>query len=164
MRMLMITMLLGLAACSSTPADPTVEHAWVKLSAVQGQPAAAYFTLRGGAKDDALVNVTSPEAGSAMFHETETKPANNSGMGNMADMPGMSGMSGMSMMKPLMKILVPAKSKVTLAPGGIHVMLMDPAPNVKAGDYMHLTLHFHNGVTRDIDAKALEANSAPPQF
>ena len=49
----------ALAACQPQPGEPRVDDAWVRLSPVAGNPAAAYFTVHGGAQADRLVAVTS---------------------------------------------------------------------------------------------------------
>ena len=59
-----------LAGCHAhAPDGPVASDAWVRLAAVPGRPAAAYFKLRGGAAADRLVAVASPAATRAELHE-----------------------------------------------------------------------------------------------
>ena len=92
--------LIGLSACQPKDPDAYVEKSWVRLAAVADQPAAAYFTLYGGAKDDALIAVHSDVVVSTSLHETM------SGMGQ--------GAAAMSMMKPLTSVSVPARFSAEL--------------------------------------------------
>ena len=45
-------------------------HAWVRLAAVPGNPAAAYLTLHGGAEVMRLVAIDSDAAGSSELHHS----------------------------------------------------------------------------------------------
>ena len=62
--------MLTLAPACSPPDHVTVDHAWVRLSAVRTNPAAAYFTIHGGPNDETLINVTADTAVRAEMHET----------------------------------------------------------------------------------------------
>ena len=80
-RAALLALPLLLAACGRGPADPKVTHAWIRLPAVAGQPAAAYFTLTAGRSPERLVKIESALARQVQMHES---------------MSGMSGMTGMS--------------------------------------------------------------------
>jgi len=70
MTVLAATMLLALAACHPGGSEkPRVEGATVRLSAVSGQPAAAYFRLHGGRSDDKLIRIDSAVANHIELHE-----------------------------------------------------------------------------------------------
>lgn len=43
-------------------------------------------------------------------------------------------------MLPVERVEVPAGSKVTFAPGGYHLMLMQPSGKVTAGDWIKIIL------------------------
>jgi hypothetical protein len=49
---------------------------------------------------------------------------------------------GVSRMSSIDKIVIPAKSTVTMDPGGIHIMLLDLKNNLKAGDRINIDLKF----------------------
>lgn len=116
---------LGVAACSG-PASLDVEDAWVRLPAVPGRPAAAYFTVRGGAQPQSLIRVTADFAVRAEMHETM------SGGGHMS-------------MRSIAAVPIPAGQEVAFEPGGKHVMLFDLDRRAKPGSTTLLTLTFSNG-------------------
>ena len=125
-----------LAGCGK-PATLTVGKAWVRLPAVPGRPAAAYFTLHGGATDTTLIAVAMPGARRAELHES------------MAD--GMRALAG---------VALPAAGTAAFAPGGRHVMLFNPDPRLRAGATVPLTLSFADG--RTLTATATVVGAADP--
>jgi copper(I)-binding protein len=133
---------LALASCGG-PKEVTVDHAWVRLPAVAGRPAAAYFTLHGGEKGAILIGVSSPDAKSASLHESMT-------------------MNGMSSMAPLTQIAAPAGGKVTFEPGGKHVMLFDLKPAIAPGGTVRLRFAFADGKTLDASLPAVAASAPVP--
>lgn len=134
---------LTLGSCGQ-PRQIYVDHAWVRLSAVTGHPAAAYFTLHGGKADTALISVTSPAAISTQMHRTENQ-------------------NGVSKMVPLQQVALPAGGKVTFEPGVMHVMLFDIAPSVKPGGTVNLHFVFANGVQIETGANAVAAGAPAPK-
>jgi copper(I)-binding protein len=61
--------LLAVAGCHQ--ADRLrATHAWVRLAAVPGHPAAAYLTLQGGPDAMRLVSVDSEAVGSSELHQS----------------------------------------------------------------------------------------------
>ena len=134
---------LALAACGGPP-TLDADGAWVRLPAVPGRPAAAYFTLHGGAADATLIDVRAPLAIRSELHETMSA-------------------GGMTTMQPLRRIAVPARAKVAFEPGGRHVMLFDVDPTVKPGATMALDFVFANGVRMKRTAQVLAAGDPAPQ-
>lgn len=116
---------LALAGCSG-PGPLDVEDAWVRLPAVPGRPAAAYFTVQGGPQTRALIRVTADYAVRAEMHESM------SGGGHMS-------------MRPIARAPIPAGEEVAFEPGGKHVMLYDLDPRAKPGATTMLTLTFDDG-------------------
>ncbi len=51
-------------------------------------------------------------------------------------------MSGMSSMEDVKTVPVPAGGEVKFAPGGYHLMCMNPAPAMKPGGMVSVTLQF----------------------
>lgn len=137
----------ALAACQPKAepksADVRVDDAWVRLSPVAGNPAAAYFTVHGGAQADRLVAVASAKAGRVELHEN-----------------GMD--AGTMTMRPIDGADVPAGGEVKFAPGGNHAMLFDVAADVKPGGEMPLTFRFASGKTVDVAARTQAAGDAAP--
>ena len=141
MRKAVTTMVLAgaLAGCGK-PAALTVDAAWVRLPAVPGRPAAAYFTLHGGAADATLIAVASDRARRAELHES---------------------MAGG--MRPLAAVGVPAGAAVRFAPGGRHVMLFDLDPRLSAGAATTLRLTFADGRSLAVPARTVAAADPAPQ-
>ena len=125
--------LAGAALAGCQPAELGVDDAWVRLPAVQGRPAAAYFTVKGGPQATSLVAVSSPAAIRAEIHEMKHE-------------------GGMMTMAPLKDVPVGAGARVEFKPGGKHVMLYDVAPQVRAGTRIPLRLAFADGKTGDAPA------------
>ena len=113
-----------LAGCRGEGEAPKVAKGWVRLAANPAAPAAAYFTLTGGARPATLTGVSTAVVKKAELHE------------NMAMAHGMTGMA------PLAKVEVPAGATVTFAPGGRHVMLFGVDPSVRGGDRMTMGFAF----------------------
>ena len=112
-----------LAGCGG-PTQLDVEDAWVRLPAVPGRPAAAYFTVEGGPAPDTLHRVTADYAIRAEMHES------------------MGGSGGTMSMRPLGQVAIPAGAAVKFEPGGRHVMLFDLDRRAKPGATTMLTLIF----------------------
>jgi len=138
--------LVALTGCQPQNPDVNVEKSWVRLSAVPDQPAAAYFTLTGGASDDSLVAIHADTVQRTELHET------------------MVGMKGMSTMAPLERVALPAHTTVVFAPDGRHAMLFGVNPGVKPGQKMVLTYVFKSGVLLDDSARVIAAGAPAPKF
>jgi periplasmic copper chaperone A len=124
---------LLIAGCGTKPVE-SVTGATVTLPAVPGRPGAAYFTLNGGAADNRLMQVSSPQSVRIELHESSMK-------------------NGMMTMNPLEGgVAVPAGGKVIFAPGGKHAMLFDLNPKIGPGTTMRLSFTYANG--RVIEAEA----------
>ena len=134
---------LVLSACSP-PAEIEAHDAYVRLAAVKGNPAAAYFTLHGGAEDATLM-----EVGTTVAIKTEMHESMKSG-------------AGMTM-KPIASLPLPAQGTLTFAPGGKHVMLFDVNPGIKRGSTVPLTFTFTNGQRVQYKAVAIGAGDPAPE-
>ena len=131
---------MALASCSQ-PKELSVDGAWVRLGAVTGRPAAAYFTVHGGPSPATLISVTTDVAIKSEMHETMDK-------------------AGMSTMAPLARVEIPANTDVAFAPGGRHVMLFDMNSGIKPADRVTLTFAFADG-TRIINNATVVAAGTP---
>jgi copper(I)-binding protein len=97
---------------------------------------AAYMVLRNdGEAPDALIGATTEVAGMVELHETVK-------VGDMMHM------------KPVSRIEVPAKGKVELKPGGLHLMLMHMREGLPIGRKIRLILKFEKLGEVPIDAEA----------
>src|SRR4051812_24824197 len=123
-RLACVSALLMLSACTSQDSDPKVTNAWVKLPAVPGQPAAAYFTIRGGSADKRLVRIETALAQRTDMHAS------------------MTGMHNMATMAPLEHVDIPRAGTVVFAPGGSHAMIYGLEKIVTPGTAVPLRFGF----------------------
>lgn len=137
--------LLALAACGpkqQMPREP-VENAWVRLPAVEGRPAAAYFTINGGETGDTLIAIDSPSVATAELHETVTE-------------------NGAMRMRPLDGVSVGPDEQVIFAPGGRHAMLFGTDANLEPGTPLTINFRFDSGRDISVDAITIAAGDNAP--
>jgi periplasmic copper chaperone A len=134
-----------LAATAAAHAAPlvAVSDGWARATLPHQDEGVAYLTLRS-AGGDTLTGVDSPAAGMVMLHQSTQK----------------NGVAGMEDMDSL--VLPPGKA-VTLAPGGMHLMLMDVKQSLKAGDTLHLSLHFSKAGDVSVDVPVLPVSVTGPR-
>ncbi len=103
-----------------------LEHGWIRWLPAN-LPAAGYVTIRNdGGKPMKLIGAESADYGMAMLHRSAQK-------------------NGSDSMERVDSIAVPAHESVVLAPGGYHLMLMEPKHPIKPGDTVRISLHFDDG-------------------
>lgn len=133
-----------LAGCApQAPRDPVTE-AWVRLPAVEGRPAAAYFTLNGKEIEDTLIAVESPMAQRVELHESREQ-------------------GGRMTMKPIETVVVPANDAVLFEPGGKHAMLFDVDPRIRPGARLTLDFRFDSGRDVRLDVPTVAAGDPRPE-
>lgn len=99
-------------------------HPHIRASMGQSPTTAGYLTiLNHGKTADRLLSVSCACAASVSVHEMKMT-------GSMASM------------KAVPSIEIPAGGKVTLAPGGLHLMVMGLKAPIKAGDLVEMVLTF----------------------
>jgi copper(I)-binding protein len=128
---------LGAAHAADTV---TVADAWVRATPPGATTAAAYLTLTNRGAPNSLARVTSPSAARVEVHATTEH-------------------NGMMHMSPVDAIPLPTGAAVELAPGGLHVMLIDIRAPLKAGDRVPLTLELGDGATIEIEAPVRDARA-----
>jgi periplasmic copper chaperone A len=117
--------------------DLVIDHAWSR--ATSGDVGVGYLTIENnGATPDKLTGAATPAAAKAELHE-------------------MSMDNGVMKMRPINGGLpIPPGLSVTLAPGGLHLMLMGLKSPLKEGDKVPLTLQFEKAgkveVTLDVQS------------
>ncbi len=125
------TILAMLAACASAAAAPppiTITGAWMR-ALPGGLPAGGYFVLHNqGSAPLALTGASSPACGMLMLHKSDS-------------------MSGMAKMEDITHIDVPAGGTLNFAPGGYHLMCMNPTAAMKPGGKVSVTLQFAGGAS-----------------
>ncbi len=111
-----------------------VESAWVREAPPMARATGVFMTIKNPSdKPDRLTLVESAAARAVEIHESRI-------VGDMAKM------------EPVSSIEIPAMGEVVLKPGGLHIMLIDPKGQVKAGDNVPLTLVFEKAGPISIEA------------
>ena len=115
------------AACAqkSSAEAPQISDVWIKATIPGSNVSAAYLRIKS-AKTVKLVKAETAVANIAELHSM-----------NMKD--------GVMEMKAELAFNVPAGKTIELKPGGMHIMLMQVAKPIKAGDKVPLTLTFDTG-------------------
>ena len=128
---------LGLLALASSAAsahdyklgDLSIGHPWSRATPAGARVAAGYLSItNSGAAPDRLVAVESPAAARVEIHESSEK-------------------DGVATMRPVEAIAVAPGETVKLAPGGYHLMFMQPKVPFKQGDRVEGTLRFEKAGT-----------------
>ena len=120
-RMASMAAFAWLPVCGAFAADSvTTANAWVRATVPGQSVAGAYLDITARAPA-ALIAVESPVAVKSELHT-------------------MSMDGGVMKMRPVGKIVLPAKQTVSLKPGGYHVMLIDIRRELKAGERVALKL------------------------
>ncbi|MDH4145126.1 MAG: copper chaperone PCu(A)C [Acidimicrobiia bacterium] len=148
----------GASAAAADAKGVTIDGAWARTSPALADNGAAYFTMRSAAADRLIsVQVDTSVAAEAQIHETvaatmgtgaagSTMTGDSMGdghsMGTDDSMSGAGDMAGAMRMQQVTGIDLPAGELVTLEPGGYHIMLLDLAEPLVAGETFELTLGF----------------------
>ncbi len=123
---LIIAAVAGVATPPPMSGHVTVANAWFRALPAN-LPAGGYFELHNVARWPAvLTGATSPVCGMLMLHKSERK-------------------SGMETMSDVGAVDIPAGGALRFAPGGYHLMCMDPRPAMKPGASIAVTLKFSDG-------------------
>jgi len=110
---------------------PVVSDAWARATPPGVEVGAAYLVITGGARADSLLGATTPRAAMVHLHDvTESE--------------------GVAQMRSVEAVPVPAGAKVTLAPKGLHLMLMGLDAPLVAGQTFPLTLQFAESAAQTV--------------
>lgn len=149
---LFILLMLTAAQCGSTPAKETpaaagknadiaapdikIMEPFARASIPNG---AVYMHLMNeGEADDRLISVETDVAETAELHETTIDE------------------NEVMQMKPIHAVELPAGGSATLAPGGMHIMLMGLKQGLATGDTFELTLNFEQSGSQTIQVEVRE--------
>ena len=117
-----------------------ISAVWARTSPMMTSNGVVYMTIQSVEGDELLsASVDQTLAGSAEIHETVVS----GGMsGDSMSMDTSGGMSGQTTMQEVDSIVIPAGETVQLMPGGYHIMLLDLADPLEAGQRFEVTLTF----------------------
>lgn len=103
-----------------------IQDAWARPGRMDGVSAIYMIVLNGSVEADSLISIFSPVAGRVEIHETYERE------------------EGMMGMRRAENVVFPARNRVSLKPGGMHVMLMQLNRELTEGDEVELTIEFAN--------------------
>ena len=104
-------------------AEVQISDAWIRALPPPA-PSGGYFTLRNiGKTEISLTGAKSPACSMLMLHRSKE-------------------MGGMSSMEDVSSVPVPAGGEIRFAPGGYHLMCMDPTRAIAPGGSVAVTLLF----------------------
>lgn len=128
-------------AVSASQADQLrADGGWIRLLPAN-LPAGGYLQLHNqGSTPVALVGVTSSNYAQVMLHRSN-------------------GDGGMGRMQPLEQIDIAAHERLSLAPGGYHLMLEQPRQPPAVGQQIALVLHFADGSRLSVPFQVRPANA-----
>ncbi|MEO8803750.1 MAG: copper chaperone PCu(A)C [Rudaea sp.] len=133
--------LLLCASAQAVAASLQIQHAWIRW--LPGDlPAAGYAIVANTSNKPArLLGADSPDYGGVMLHQSFKQ-------------------DGTERMQMVVGIDIPAHGRITLAPGGYHLMLMHAKHPIAPGDRVHLNLHFSGDQTVGVDVAVRPANAS----
>lgn len=134
--------IFAIAAASSTLAhgfklgELEIGHPWSRATPGQAQTGAGYMTIKNtGSTDDRLIAAETAMAGKSELHLMQVTD----GVMTMRQVDG--------------GVVLPAGETVTLAPGGLHVMMMGLTGKLVEGETFPLTLTFEKAGTVTVEIK-----------
>ena len=134
-----LALLLLAAAAPAWAGSLKVSNGWIREAPPGAMMLAGYATVSNdGAKALTVCKASSPDFDDVSIHRSSV-------------------VNGVSRMEEVPRLKVPAKGQVRLEPGGLHLMLMDPKRELKAGDRVDIRL----GCGKTAATAAFEVKSAP---
>jgi copper(I)-binding protein len=132
------------ASAADSPASAiTARNAWARATPPGIGVAAVYLTLVGGSRPDRLVGAETVRAAMTQIHVVTE-----------AD--------GMARMRPVASVDVPARTTVSLAPQGTHLMLMNLPQPLVAGERFALSLQFESAGKLDVSVEVRGPGDVAP--
>ena len=122
-----------------------IDHPWARATPPGAQVAGGYLVITNrGEKADRLVGGTAPNAKAVEVHESSVS----------AD--------GVARMRPVAEgLIIPPGETVTLAPGGVHLMIIAPKDPLKVGEQYSAILRFENAGEVPLDFDVVPVGGQP---
>jgi len=123
----LLTLTLGLIAdLSLASGDLTISDAWVRATPPGKMMTAAYASIENqGSESVTVVGVSAAVAGHTSLHETRIE-------------------RDRSTMRPVMRLTIDAGERVSLQPGGLHIMLMKLNESLSEGQSIDICFELEN--------------------
>ena len=136
-----IAALFCVPATTACAADIVVTGGWFR-ALPSGQPAGGYFTMRNsGGTPTELVAASSTACGMLMLHRSTES-------------------GGISRMSDVKSIVIPPGHTLGFAPGGYHLMCMDPGAAMSPGKHVPVALIFadHRRIDVEFEVRGAAGN------
>jgi periplasmic copper chaperone A len=127
-----------------------IQNPWVRL--VPNKTTAAYMVITNpSARPIRIMGFSAAIATRAELHQTQSvDPNDHMGMDH-SNMPGIEG-AEVTGMREVKEIVVPARGKLELKPGGTHLMLVGLKQTLSAGQKVRIVLRLEGGRIQNVDA------------
>jgi len=103
-----------------------LSHGWIKQLPPVVPMRAGYFKIQNNRNQPVeIVSISSPDFSKIEIHKTEQ-------------------INGVMKMTELDNLTVPAKENLAFEPGGLHLMMFDPAKTAKLDYKSSITIHYRN--------------------
>lgn len=141
-----LTLGLLLPAIAARADGPTLKvvEAWTRATPPGSKTGAGYLTVQNGGDEDRLLSASTPRAGRVEIH-------------------------GMSMTGGVMKMwhekegaTVPKGGRLTLAPGGTHLMFFEVGSPLREGEKIPLTLRFQKAGSVQVELLVMPIGAKGP--
>ena len=107
---------------------------WVREAPPTSKVLAAYMSIKNTSGSAiSIEGISSPDFGSAELHRSVIK-------------------DGIASMQHIKQLDIPVNESINLEPGGLHLMLFNPAHAMTAGDKVTLTIHLSNEICVTVSA------------
>lgn len=122
------------AGVATASTDIKISEAWIREAPPGARSLAGYARISNNSNMDTYLEGASSSAfGMTMLHMSKMDSHHKMSMQHMD------------------RITVPAGKSIELKPGGMHIMLMHPNKEFRAGDRISITLEFSDGVKKTVD-------------
>ena len=123
-----------------------IGHPWARATPPTAPTGGGYLSVKNtGATPDRLISASSPTAETVQVHEMKME-------GNVMRMREISG-----------GLEIPPGATVTLAPGGMHLMMMGLKGPLKQGERVPLTLVFEKAGKIDVELMVVPLGASPKE-
>jgi copper(I)-binding protein len=129
--------LLAIAGTALATQTMDVTGGWVREAPPTSRVLAAYMQIINLTDTDlTITDISSPDFDSAELHRTVVE-------------------NGVARMLPVPELTIPAAGSVLLEPGGLHLMLFEPAHPLVQGDTVTLVLRCSDGISLTLSVPVL---------
>lgn len=125
--------------------DIQVHHPWSRATPPGAKVAVGYMEIRNtGPQPDRLLSASTPAAKGVEMHVTQRE-------------------GEVMKMRPVKSFEIPARERITLRPGGAHLMLVDLVRPLKKGERFPMTLRFERAGELRVELEVQELGSRHPR-